>query len=255
MDTAAAWQPDPTGNHEYRWWDGQRWTEHVADAGQASVDPLPADAPAPAPPGDGPPPPGGDEPTGTTGGQQGAQPEGQQPGWEQPGAAQQPDAAQQPGAQPAWGQQGAAQPPAGAQPAWGQQAAGAPPAAGASTDGVAIAAVVIGILSLLVSWIPFVGLLGLVGGIIGLVLGFVARGRIKRRNTPGNGAAITGIVTSALAVVVSIVVTIGMFTFLRQFEGGVGTFADFAECMEEVGDPDECEQILEEGLPRWFFED
>src|SRR5690606_8719243 len=37
-----AWHPDPTKAHEYRWWDGERWTEHVADNGQAAVDPLPS---------------------------------------------------------------------------------------------------------------------------------------------------------------------------------------------------------------------
>jgi len=36
----AAWHPDPTGRHEYRYWDGQRWTEHVANAGQRAIDPL-----------------------------------------------------------------------------------------------------------------------------------------------------------------------------------------------------------------------
>lgn len=33
-----AWYPDPFGRHETRWWDGQRWTEHVASHGRQSVD-------------------------------------------------------------------------------------------------------------------------------------------------------------------------------------------------------------------------
>ncbi|MCU1579200.1 MAG: hypothetical protein JWP19_1404 [Rhodoglobus sp.] len=36
-----AWNPDPTGRHEHRYWDGARWTEHVADNGVAAVDPMP----------------------------------------------------------------------------------------------------------------------------------------------------------------------------------------------------------------------
>lgn len=40
MSIPAAWHPDPTGRHEYRYWDGQRWTEHVANAGQRAVDPI-----------------------------------------------------------------------------------------------------------------------------------------------------------------------------------------------------------------------
>lgn len=38
----ADWYPDPLGRHEYRYWDGAAWTGHVADAGEASFDPLEA---------------------------------------------------------------------------------------------------------------------------------------------------------------------------------------------------------------------
>ena len=33
------WHPDPGGRHQYRYWDGSRWTEHVSDHGQAGTDP------------------------------------------------------------------------------------------------------------------------------------------------------------------------------------------------------------------------
>lgn len=36
----ATWYPDPSGRHEHRYWDGRRWTEHVADGGIASIDPF-----------------------------------------------------------------------------------------------------------------------------------------------------------------------------------------------------------------------
>lgn len=38
--TPAAWYADPLGRHQYRYWDGASWTDHVADDGRASVDPL-----------------------------------------------------------------------------------------------------------------------------------------------------------------------------------------------------------------------
>jgi hypothetical protein len=42
----AQWYADPTGRHEYRYWDGSSWTSHVADAGQTASDPLgPGSAP------------------------------------------------------------------------------------------------------------------------------------------------------------------------------------------------------------------
>jgi hypothetical protein len=37
---AAGWQPDPSGRHDYRYWDGAAWTDDVSDNGQTSVDPL-----------------------------------------------------------------------------------------------------------------------------------------------------------------------------------------------------------------------
>lgn len=34
----AGWHPDPTGRHQYRWFDGARWSNHVGDDGVASTD-------------------------------------------------------------------------------------------------------------------------------------------------------------------------------------------------------------------------
>lgn len=44
----AGWKPDPGGAHEWRWWDGSAWSDHVSDGGVQSSDPL-ADAAAPPP--------------------------------------------------------------------------------------------------------------------------------------------------------------------------------------------------------------
>ena len=46
LTMTANWHPDPTGEHELRYWDGRMWTEHVADQGVQSVSPLPTVAPA-----------------------------------------------------------------------------------------------------------------------------------------------------------------------------------------------------------------
>lgn len=35
-----AWRPDPAGRHQYRYWDGTAWTDHVSDNGATAVDPL-----------------------------------------------------------------------------------------------------------------------------------------------------------------------------------------------------------------------
>jgi len=36
------WASDPSGGHQYRWWNGTAWTDYVADNGQESQDPLPS---------------------------------------------------------------------------------------------------------------------------------------------------------------------------------------------------------------------
>lgn len=46
--TAAGWHPDPSGRHQFRWWDGNRWTDQVADAGVVATDPLEPAAATPA---------------------------------------------------------------------------------------------------------------------------------------------------------------------------------------------------------------
>jgi hypothetical protein len=37
--TPAGWYPDPSGRFEMRYWDGDKWTEHVSRQGQTYTDP------------------------------------------------------------------------------------------------------------------------------------------------------------------------------------------------------------------------
>ena len=36
-----SWHPDPSGVHQYRYWDGTRWTEYVSTDGATTLDPPP----------------------------------------------------------------------------------------------------------------------------------------------------------------------------------------------------------------------
>ena len=36
-----SWQPDPTGRHDYRWWNGVHWSDQVGDRGVVTIDPVP----------------------------------------------------------------------------------------------------------------------------------------------------------------------------------------------------------------------
>jgi uncharacterized protein (AIM24 family) len=52
MNPPADWYPDPTANHEQRYWDGAQWTEHVFTDGVQGVDVLEAADTGPDEPGD-----------------------------------------------------------------------------------------------------------------------------------------------------------------------------------------------------------
>jgi uncharacterized protein (AIM24 family) len=43
---AGSWQPDPEGRYDYRWWDGQQWTDQVSHQGQVGRAPLGGAPPA-----------------------------------------------------------------------------------------------------------------------------------------------------------------------------------------------------------------
>jgi hypothetical protein len=256
MSSPAAWHPDPLGRHEHRYWDGTRWTEHVADGGVSGHDPIEAPPTASSM--------GATQPTATAGA--GSDPASQTPAATattpaaeapadagnapttgeahappspspSPAAGGEPPAAQPP-------QQPAAQQPAAQQPPQGTWQAGAPASQPPATNGLAVAAMIFGILSLLVSWVPFVGLLGVVGGALALVLGLLGRGRAKKVAN-GAGLAVTGIITGLLAVLVGIASTVLPVLF---FQGMVGDFEAVDRCIEQTGNEQAC---IEEHAPGW----
>lgn len=45
MSLSGRWNVDPTARHQYRYWDGRAWTEHVVDNGAFDTDPVPTAEP------------------------------------------------------------------------------------------------------------------------------------------------------------------------------------------------------------------
>jgi hypothetical protein len=240
-----AWHPDPTGRHDHRWWDGTRWTEHVADAGVSGVDPIDqagpsGEAAATGSAGGGAAAdaagqaetdqagftsPGGEAwTTGTTGGTEQSGPGAGQPspgGWGSPGQAGVPG-----------GTWGSAQPAAAGQ-GWPTGPTGQGPGPdGESKDGLAIAAGVIGIAS-----IPLliVFLLGGLTGVVAIVLGAVGMSRVKKSGRRGRGMAITGLITGIVAVALAVLLVVFGMSLMR----------DFDRCVEMTDDPETCRQISE----------
>lgn len=112
--------------------------------------------------------------------------------------------------------------------------------ASSSSNWMGIAALVLGVLALLGSWIPFINLLSVALAIIGLVLGIMGMRRAKRGEATNRGLSLTGVVLSAIALVVSLVITVG-FTAL------IGSNIDqVANCAELP--PEEQQACIEESI-------
>lgn len=270
-----AWHPDPTGQHDHRWWDGQRWTEHVADAGVAAIDPLPSAPPQDAAQT------GATDATdaGTTDAGTAERGDGA-PAWGDAGAAGAAGVAGAAAADaPAWGSDagaGASSSPAGGDPVWaagdrgtaasgsqpawpgtepagqpaGQQAAWeqGPPAswgnqqataAPTKASGMAVTALVLGILSIPSSMILIGGLLGL----LAIILGAIASGKAKRGQAGGRGIAIGGIITGAVGLVIAAVIFVAVM---------VPIFQATTECLEDGGTPEQCQSDIQGDLMDQF---
>lgn len=94
-------------------------------------------------------------------------------------------------------------------------------------NGLGIAALVIAIVALLFCWTVFGGV---IGGLIAMVIGFVARGRVKRGEANNAGVAIAGIVLGVVAIVAGlafIAIWVGVF---NDVGGG-----DYLDCVRSAG--------------------
>jgi hypothetical protein len=94
-------------------------------------------------------------------------------------------------------------------------------------NGLGVAALVIAIVALVSVWSVFGGV---ILGLVAVVIGFAARGRVKRGEATNGGVAIAGIVLGFLAIVVGLLfipIWIGVFKYV----GGT----DYVDCLSKAG--------------------
>ena len=132
------------------------------------------------------------------------------------------------------GQQGGYQQPGHQQPGYGSSY-GAPGQYGPGgaekpRNGMGIAALVVGIVSLLVAWLPFLGLISVLGGVVGIVLGAIGLKRVRRREATNKGTSIAGIVVSVVAIILAVAATVFATWFFTELLG-----PEFRECVESGG--------------------
>jgi hypothetical protein len=116
--------------------------------------------------------------------------------------------------------------------------AGAPPPSGGANNGIAIAAMVCGIVAVTTAWIPFLGIVGLIAGIVALALGIPALSR-SRATGRRRGPAIAGIVTGAIGIVLGvlgIVLTVALYRAVERFDDPGPVRASLTDCREDGGD-------------------
>ncbi|MFD6284807.1 DUF4190 domain-containing protein [Streptomyces sp. NPDC060205] len=107
-----------------------------------------------------------------------------------------------------------------------------------TSNGLAIAALVLGIAACVFFWTVFGGILL---GLVGLVLGIIAARRARGGRAPHRGMAIVGAILSALAVIASsVIVAIGV-SFLTS-----DSFKDYNDCVQHADNKSEREQCSED---------
>ncbi|KMO81579.1 DUF4190 domain-containing protein [Mycolicibacterium chubuense] len=109
-----------------------------------------------------------------------------------------------------------------------------PPPASAPRNGLGTAALILAIVGLVLCW-SIAG--GIILGLCAVIIGFVARGRVKRGEATNGGVAIAGIVLGAVAIVAALVfipIYIGLFDQV----GGT----DYVDCLSRAGNDAEAAQ-------------
>lgn len=96
--------------------------------------------------------------------------------------------------------------------------------------GLGIASMIMGILSMCVGWIPFVGWAGLILAILGAVFGGIQLSNIKKNPAAygGKGMAITGLVLSIIALALVLLFILVLASFLAALGGAAGAAASVA---------------------------
>lgn len=110
-------------------------------------------------------------------------------------------------------------------------------------NGLGIASLVLGIISIL-ALITVVG--AILFGLIGVILGFIARGRVKRGEADNGGVALAGLIMSFLGLVAGIAIIVAGVLFFAD------DFNNLTDCLDDAGDSqtavDQCSQDFEDDV-------
>lgn len=206
----AAWHPDPTGRHQFRYWDGAAWTDHVADDGITKADPLdtsnPSDTAVQA----------SHVSLDTL---------------DQELKQLRRELAELSRLLVSGGISSSATDSVGSPEPHVLRVADA-------RNTVATASAIIGTIALITAFIPVFGVLGVIAGIGAIILGVVGRNQAKE-SLRSSSSARAGIITGSLAAIIGITVSIALIVALNS-PTIVGEFRQYTQCVQATGDAETC---------------
>jgi hypothetical protein len=81
-------------------------------------------------------------------------------------------------------------------------------------NGVAVAGMVLGIVTLVLSWLWFISI---PAGIVGLILSIIGKAKAKKVGK-GNGMALTGLILSTIGIIIAVIVVIVGIIAIGHFQ-------------------------------------
>ncbi len=98
------------------------------------------------------------------------------------------------------------------------------------------AGLVLGIIALLLSWIPIISIIAFILALIGLILSIIDTVKKNKINDPNKGVSIAGIVTSALAFITSASLSFVFIITLIVAIGEAINSEDFRDSINRIED-------------------
>ncbi|MGY1454188.1 DUF4190 domain-containing protein [Streptomyces sp. SS8] len=111
-------------------------------------------------------------------------------------------------------------------------------------DGMGVAALVLGLIALVMFW---TALLGVVLGVLAIVFGVVGHRRVKRGEATNGWMALTGAITGFLGLALSTAVIAAAVAFLNSDE-----VDDFRDCMRNADTSAESQECVDDLRDRYW---
>jgi uncharacterized protein DUF4190 len=112
----------------------------------------------------------------------------------------------------------------------------APPVTATAGNSFAVAALVLGILAIVLSWTVWLGVLL---GILAIIFGVLGISRANNEGAPNKGMAVAGLVTGIIGLIFSILLVLVIFRIANDDDGlfdEIGSRVEY--CLDNPNDPD-----------------